>query len=540
MLLRQQLGIVLARLPLLIASVALAGASAFFFSTLQPKVYQSEATLIVGQSLTAVNPDFNQLLVSQRLSETYATIATTRPVLQKVIDRVGLEDTPEELAERVSAESDPNSALLKVSAQDGNPGLAATIANTLAEELIAATPSVEGSPTDITQSIDEDLAAIQKDIVDAQAEIASLTGLDTRTAAQEARLDTLRGRVISLRSTYATLLSFSPGTSSNLMTIIQPAFPDDIPIAPRPLLTALLAAVVAFMVTSAAVFVVEYLDDAIKSPEQVESVLKLPTLGAVERMGGDGGRAAMYRLATLLYPRSGAAESYRTLRTNIEFASVDKPIRKLLVTSALPSEGKTVTAANIAVAFAQGGRRVLLIDADLRKAGVHEIFSLANDQGLTDLLRSDEVRLRSLVRPTEQKNLDVLTAGPHPPNPAELLASHRMRSLLPTLTEGYDLVIFDSPPLNVFSDAAVLSSFLDGTVLVVESRRGRLGKIQNARDALAKANADVLGVVLNGLSAKAPAEYGRYYGVRTDGAGGGQFAGAGSGSDAGSASGVDG
>jgi non-specific protein-tyrosine kinase len=524
---------------LLIVSVAVSGAGAYLLSSLQPRTYQAEATLIVGQSLSAVNPDFNALLVSQRLSATYATIATTRPVLQKVIQRLGLDETPEELAARVSAASDPDSALLSIEALDRDASRAATIANTLAEELIAATPSVAGDSTEITQSIDEDLAAIQKDIVDTQAEIAGLSDLETRTIAQDARLDTLRGRVISLRSTYATLLSFSPGTASNLMTIIQPAFADETPVAPRPLLTALLAAVVAFMITSAAVFVVEYLDDAIKTPDQVEEVLGLPTLGAIERMGGDAERPAMYRLATLLYPRSGAAESFRTLRTNIEFAAVDKPIHKLLVTSALPSEGKTVTGANMAVAFAQGGRRVLLVDADLRKPGVHEIFSLANDEGLTDLLRRDDVRLGSLVRTTEQKNLDVLTAGPHPPNPAELLASQRMKSLLPTLVEGYDLVIFDSPPLDVFSDAALLGSFLDGTVLVVESRRGRRGRIQDAREALGKANANVLGVVLNGLPAKAPAEYGRYYGTSPDVSGDARLAGAGPGSDTRPPSGMD-
>lgn len=516
MLIRQQLSIVLARLPLLIASVALTAAGTYFVSSLQPKVYQAEATLIVGQSLSAVNPDFNQLLVSQRLSSTYATVATTRPVLTRVIERLGLREAPEQLALRVSASSAPDGALLTITARDGDPARAVIVANTLAEELIAATPAVQGTQTDVMKSTDQDLEAIRNDIRDAQAEIASLSNLDSRTPAQENRLDTLRGRVISLRSTYVTLLAFSPGTASNLMTIIQPAFANETPVAPRPLLTGLLAAVVAFMIVSAAVFVVEYLDDAIKDPDQVEEVLGLPTLGAIERMQGGNQRLAMYRLATLLYPRSAAAESYRALRTNIEFAAVDTPIQKLLVTSAVPSEGKTVTAANLAVAFAQGGRRVLLVDADLRKPGVHEIFGLGNGEGLTDLLRRDDVQLASIVRPTEQKNLDVLTAGPHPPNPAELLGSQRMKSVLPALGDGYDIVIFDSPPLEVFTDSAVLSSFLDGTILVVESRRGRLAQIRSAREALAKANSRVLGVVLNSLPPKAPSDYGRYYGASAD------------------------
>lgn len=521
---RRQLSIVLARLPLLITSVAIAAAGSYLFSSLQPRVYEATATLIVGQSLSAVNPDYNQLLVSQRLSSTYATVATTRPVLERVIERLGLIDTPGDLARLVSAGAAPDGALLTVSGRDGDPIRAAALANALAEELIAASPSVQGQQTDVLQSVDEDLKAIQEDIRVAQAEIQALVEQPSRTPAQESRLDTLRGRVIDLRSSYATLLSFSPTSASNLMTIIQPATPPEGSIQPRPLLNAALAAVVAFLVVSGAIFVIEYLDDAIKDPEQVEEIIGVPTLASIERMTGAKDRAPIYRLASLLYPRSAAAESYRALRTNIDFAAVDRAIRTLLVTSAVPSEGKTVTAANLAVVFAQGGRRVLLVDADLRKPGIHEMFALDNEVGLTDVLLGDGMGLAAAARPTEQKNLEVLTAGRHPPNPAELLGSHRMRSLLPSLSERYDLVVFDSPPLDVFTDSAVLSSFLDGSILVIEVKRGRRAQVRNAREALAKANANVLGVVLNGLPQKGPAEYGRYYDTKTEVATGAQIA----------------
>lgn len=521
---RRQLGIVLARLPLLISSVAIAAASAYFLSGLQPKVYEASATLIVGQSLSAINPDYNQLLVSQRLSETYATVATTRPVLARVIERLSLPGTPDALANRVSAVSETDGALLTINAQDRDPEGAAVLANTMAEELIAATPTVQGRQTELLDSIDEDIDAIQDDLAAAQAEIETLAALADRTSVQEARLDTLRGRVISLRQTYIALLAFAPTASSNLMTIIQPAVAPEGPIAPRPLLTGLLAAVVVFLLVSAAVFVVEYFDDAIRTPDEVEEAIGLPTLASIERMTGGSERPEIYRLATLLYPRSAAAEAYRALRTNIEFAAVDRPIDTLLVTSGVPGEGKTVTAANLAVVFAQAGRRVLLVDADLRKPGVHEIFAITNERGFTDLLRSDDTHLADVVRPTDQKNLNVLTAGPHPPNPAELLGSQRMRAILPSLVEAYDMVVFDSPPLEVFTDAAVLSASLDGTILVVESRRGRLAQIRAAREALSKASAQLMGVVLNGIPAKTPTEYGRYYDSSANAATGGEVA----------------
>lgn len=509
---RQQLSVIMSRLPLLVVAVAMATVASYGFSSLQPKTYQADATLIVGQALSAVNPDYNQILVSQTLSATYATVATTRPVMTRVIEELGLRDTPDQLARRVSAISNTDGALLTIAARDGDPKRAADLANAVAAELVATNPAVQVQPTDVLETVDEDLRQIQDDLAEARAEIETLAALPARTPAQEARLDTLRGRAISLRSTYVALLAFLPTTSSNLLTIIQPAVEPSSAVTPRPLFDALLAGVITFIVVSSAIFVLEYFDDAIKDPDEVEAAIGLPTLAAIERMRGGSDRAPIYRLAALLYPRSVAAEAYRALRTNIEFAAVDQPIRTILVTSAVPSEGKSVTAANLAVVFAQTGRKVLLVDADLRKPGVHDLFALANDEGLTDLLRSDDVQLEMAVRSTEQKNLQVLTAGPHPPNPAELLGSQRMKALLATIKEVHDIVILDSPPLQVFTDAALLSAHLDGTVLVVESRRGRRSQIRAAREALSKANAHLIGVVLNGISPKTPSEYGRYYG----------------------------
>jgi capsular exopolysaccharide synthesis family protein len=219
----------------------------------------------------------------------------------------------------------------------------------------------------------------------------------------------------------------------------------------------------------------------------------------------------MYRLALLLYPRSAAAEGYRSLRTNLEFASVDSPIETLLVTSAMPGEGKTVTAANLAIVFAQAGRRVLLVDADLRKPGVHTPFNIVNGRGLTTMLRGVETDVASLAHQTEEDNLRVLTAGPLPPNPAELLGSQRMRAVMDLLKADADLVIFDSPPLEAVTDSAILSSLVDGTLLVVDTARSRRRAVRLAREALERAGAKVLGAVLNRVPAPSGVGY-DYYG----------------------------
>ena len=259
------------------------------------------------------------------------------------------------------------------------------------------------------------------------------------------------------------------------------------------------------------ILLVTRLDDRIATPDEVETVAGLGTLGSIPRMKSDEGRAEIYRLATLLYPRSPAAEAYRMLRANVEFASVDRPPRTLLVTSSVPREGKTVTAANLSVAFAQAGHRVLLVDADLRKPGIHSIFDLQNLQGLTTLLRSDEISLDAIARPTEQANLRVLTTGPLPPNPAELLGSRRMRVVLERLCATADLVVFDSPPLQAVTDSAVLSSLVDVTLLVIDVGRSRQRAVKPAREALARAGANVPGAVLNRVPIRSQ-DYGVYYG----------------------------
>jgi protein-tyrosine kinase len=226
-------------------------------------------------------------------------------------------------------------------------------------------------------------------------------------------------------------------------------------------------------------------------------------------MKGDEGRAAMYRLAPILYPRSPAAEAYRTLRTNIEFASLDTPVRTILITSSIPGEGKTTTASNLAAVFAQAGHDTLLVDVDLRKPGIHKMFNLPNTQGLTNLLRSDDVQVGDVAQVTEQEHLSVVTTGPLPPNPAELIRSARMRAVLERLAASAEFVIIDSPPLQAVTDAAILSSLVDGTVLVVDAGRTRSGAVRNGRETLAKVGARVLGVTLNRLSESMSGDY--YY-----------------------------
>jgi non-specific protein-tyrosine kinase len=506
---------------ILIASVLLAGGAAYLVSSALPKTYQSTATLIVGQSLQSTNPDINQLLASQRLSQTYASLATTTSVLAQVVDKVGLNEPADVLRKNVVVTAATDSTLITITATDGDPQRAATIANALASDLIAASPAISGRDASVQSFIDSDLKATQQQITDTQTELQRLLSLPSPSPDEQNQIQTLQGRLVSLRQTYTSLLASSSNSGANLLTVVDPAIAADQPAGPRVLLNTILAGLVGLLLAIGIAFLLEYLDDTVKSGVDVEALVGVPTLGAIIRMKGGGDRSEIYHLAALLYPRSPAAEAYRTLRTNVEFAAVDTPVRTLLVTSSIPGEGKTTTAANLAVVFAQAGRRTLLLDADLRKPGVHRMFNLQNTQGLTSLLRSDEVDAVAVAQPTEQENLAVITTGPLPPNPAELLGSQRMKAVLERLAAAVELVIIDSPPLRAVTDAAILASITDGTIFVIDAGRTRRGAAVSGREALAKVGARVLGVTLNRLSEKASGDY-YYYdyhgGYGTDGA----------------------
>ncbi len=508
--LRRQLLIIRRWFPVFVAGVLFAAGGALVLSLQLARTYEAKATLIVGQSLSATNPDYTQLLVSQRLSTTYAAVATTRPVLEAVINALGLGVSTDELAKRVRAVAPSDSTLLTITAQDTDPSTAAAVANAIADQLIAASSTIQGGQPDIEATIDAQLKATQEQIDSAQAEVERITALSSPDAVSAATLQALEGRLTTLRSTYVSLLAWSAGGASR-MSVIEPAVAPVSPVSPNVLLNTVVAAALGLLLAAGVVFVAEYVDDTVKDGGGVEEIAALGTLGTIVQMRGDHGRSERYRLVTLLEPRSAVAEAYRMLRTNVEFASVDTPIGTLLVTSSVPGEGKTVTAANLAVVFAQAGRRVLLVDADLRKPGLHTIFDIPNTNGLTTLLRSEDWDPESVIREVEQQNLAVLTTGPLPPNPAELLGSQRMRAVVERLSTHVDLLIFDSPPLQAVADAAVLSSFLDATVFVIRAGHTHRGAIRQGREALGKAGGRLLGAVLSRVPAQVGSDYTDYY-----------------------------
>ncbi|NWF79781.1 MAG: CpsD/CapB family tyrosine-protein kinase [Chloroflexi bacterium] len=209
------------------------------------------------------------------------------------------------------------------------------------------------------------------------------------------------------------------------------------------------------------------------------------------------GTAADSALITLREPSSAAAEAYRTLRTNILFSSLDRPLHTLLVTSTAPNEGKSTTLANLAVTMAQAEQRVLVVDCDLRRPSLHSIFGLPNERGLTSaLLEQGEGPLP--IQETSVPGLQLLPSGPLPPRPADLLGSRRMGVLIERLRTAADIVLFDTPPVVAVTDAAVLAPRVDGVLLVLQAGHTRRDRARQARQVLEKVKANIVGVVLNG------------------------------------------
>ena len=289
------------------------------------------------------------------------------------------------------------------------------------------------------------------------------------------------------------------------------------PIKPRRFQNLLLALIVGLTLGGGLAFFTESLDRSIKNPEEAEALLGIPVIGLIPTIGDLDGKfkgtrneieLISSRLVTHFVPRSPVAEAYRTVRTNLSFSRPDNPPRTILVTSAVPQEGKTTTTANLAITLAQMGGKTLIVDSDLRRPAIRKVFNLESKEGLTDYLIGKGA-LDALIRTTDIPNLYILPAGQIPPNPSEVLGSQRMKELVAELSRRFEMVFFDSPPVVAVTDAAVLSRNTDGVVLVVQSGATDREAVARAKTLLGNVQANLLGLVLNNI--RIESTYGSYH-----------------------------
>ena len=258
------------------------------------------------------------------------------------------------------------------------------------------------------------------------------------------------------------------------------------------------------MLAAGIVFLIEYLDDTIKSPKEITELFELPVIGYIAEMSKNmTGEEAVY---VAKEPRSPVSEAFRSLRTNIEYTNVENPPNTIMIASANPSEGKTTVAVNLAMVFSQSGKDVVLVDADMRRPMVHRYMGLSNRVGLSDAIL-DSGSTKAVEHPWKDTSLSVITSGSLPPNPSELLSSQNMVRFIENLNQENHVSIIDSPPFLV-ADATVLAANVDGVILVVQPGKTRTSSVAASIEQLDRVNANILGVVFNRI----PRNRGYYYG----------------------------
>ncbi|MDQ1711627.1 MAG: tyrosine-protein kinase [Frankiaceae bacterium] len=284
-----------------------------------------------------------------------------------------------------------------------------------------------------------------------------------------------------------------------------------VPVSPRPLRNLTLAALAGLLLGVALAVARDTLDNTVKTPEDVLEIAGLATLASI----GYDGRASSRPLVVHDDPNTPRAEAFRQLRTNLQFVEIDRPLRSLVVTSPLPGEGKSTSACNLAITLAQAGIRVLLVEGDLRRPKIPDYLGIEGAVGLTSVLIG-QVELADAIQPWGDSGLAVLSSGPLPPNPSELLASAGMRALMAQMEQAYDVVVVDAPPLLPVTDAAVIATLTSGAILCVRVGKVRREQVRRAMEALAAVDAAVLGCVLTMAPTRGRGSYAYGYGYGYD------------------------
>jgi capsular exopolysaccharide synthesis family protein len=490
---------------LIILGGLIAASAAYFVSKGQEPLYRTSAILLISEG-SALNPgsEFQAFQLSERLAQSYIERLTNYEVLTQSIQNLGLNIDPDDLHNAVQVRLINNSQLIELSVTDANPQVAAALANEIPTVFAERNMTMQLARfADSKANLEAELAQVKDELLAAETALAA-------AKANGSEQTQLNDNLLRLRETHSRLLQtyedIRVAEAGNLNTIIidEYARAPQQPISPRTLTNTLLAGVVGLMLAVGVVFLIEYLDDTIKDPDTLAQAVSLNAIGLIAR------DKESEKLVMLAHPRSPNAEAYRQLRTNIQYVSVSRDLKTILVTSANAGEGKSTSAANLAIALAQAGAKVILVDTDMRRPSLHKQCHVTTEVGITNLLLSKE-NDASFIQETAVPNLQVITAGPLPPNPAELIASERMKQILSWLHERADYVILDSPPILAVTDGILLSQLASTTLLVVEAGKTRQQSLLLALQQLEAVDAHIAGILINKLNPRRSGYYNYYY-----------------------------
>lgn len=464
---------------MIVLGVLVTVAVAIVGTMLVAPTYAATATIRVAVA-TGGSVEYADFMYSTRLMNTYARIATSGPVLDELAQKLGM-DAPRV----VKAEIVPETELIRITIESRDAALARDAANALTAILMAKSQQLyAGSGKSTLQILGDQLALLEGELSAARKKFEGLTAPEEQDAAR---------RAIQLKeSTYAMLLEryeqarITEGVRANAFSVVEPATLPDGPARPRKEVNIALGFVIGLVANVGLAFVFENLDKTLYSVEQVEQLAQFPVLGEIPTA----------KRAVLFTGNSLHGDAFRRLRTNLFALDPHRSLRALLMVSSDPGEGKSTTIANLAAATAQAGRLVVLVDGDMRLPTLHTIFGMPNTTGLSNVLTA-QVALDEALQQSKVPGLQVLTSGPMPSNPTELIGSSETKALIEELLNRFDTVFIDSPALLSVSDASALSALADGVLMVVQCGQTRQRAIRSALQQLENIRAKLIGVVVN-------------------------------------------
>jgi capsular exopolysaccharide synthesis family protein len=479
-----------------IACVALLGlATSIGLALTEPKQYSATAQLLVQPSGTSTALGNAPAAVTPTDVQTDLQLVTSAPVQHAVSDHLGSRPT-------VSAAEVAQTNIIAISAVSPTPARAALIANTFARAFVSYEQRVAIEALSLAEG------QLRTQIRSLGRQIASLKG-QTSVSSESAALLNQE----AVQKEQLAQMQVDGAVTTGGVEFVTPAQPPVSPSSPKPVQDGALGLTVGLILGLAGAFIRDSFDDTLTTKEATERLGGSPVLAMVP-MVPSWKRREQPLVVSISQPLSPAAEAYRSLRTSLQFIRQERELRTILVTSPAATEGKTSTIANLGAVFAQAGERVLLVSCDLRRPRLGKFFGLDEQTGLTSVLLGHR-QLGAVVQRVND-TMWVLGAGAVPSNPAELLSGKEMRQLFAVLRTKFDLVLIDSPPVLPVTDAAVLSNYVDGTLLVIAAGQTRRVELQRAAEKLAQVNAPVVGMVLNEVTRQSGYGYGYGYGYMAD------------------------
>lgn len=528
---------------LLIVAVGLSGTTAYTLT--RPVEYESSATLLLNPAVPSALVPYVQTQVAANIADSYTQLMRTRSFAEAVQKELPFPISTEQVGRALTTRLRPNTLFYDITARMDTPERAQQLVTAIVKVFLSSNAAQQtqsqgsgnSAKSIARERLEDRLEYLSNQIQTYQNQINAVESQPS-SQARDSRLLELRGQMFTLQQSETdAIVALAQLSDDGAMA--NSALPIDQPLPgkalSRRLLTNLgLALAVSLLIGVGIAFLRDYLDYTIRSPQYLEEVLKLTPLAAIGKVGSSG-RASLYgygrprkhkqpnevqseggvvhpSLVVLERPRSPESESFKILRTNLQFSSVDKPIRTIAVTSATPGEGKSFTACNLAIAMAQGGKRVILVDTDLRKPTVHKVFGVPNDIGFTNLVVGATMDVASAIKPAPGvENLSLITSGPLPPNPSELLSSHHAGELMAQLASQSDIVIYDTPPAAAVTDPVIIATRVDAVLLVINAGVTRRDMVVRAKQALENVGTAVVLPILNRVAAREMQGYYYYY-----------------------------